>query len=248
MEKSFYVYEWYNTDTKEVFYVGKGTGNRYKNISDRNKYFKDYISQNNTDVRIVKIFNSEDEAFEYEKELTNKYRKQGFCQCNLIDGGYGGYSKIWTEQMRKYMSEYNPMKDPEQRNRMSHNNPMKNAEVAKKVNSQKKRPIIIDNIQYDGIVDAARALNVCENTILNWCKRGYNTEGKPCRYADEEQKEYKIHKTCSKAVVIDGVEYPSLRAAANVLGVKDTSPLCKALKANRPYKGHICKYANQQPS
>lgn len=28
--KKFYVYEWYNIDTNEVFYVGKGCGNRYK--------------------------------------------------------------------------------------------------------------------------------------------------------------------------------------------------------------------------
>ena len=26
----FYVYEWYNINTKEVFYVGKGSGKRYK--------------------------------------------------------------------------------------------------------------------------------------------------------------------------------------------------------------------------
>ena len=32
----FYVYEWYNVETNEIFYVGKGCNNRYKNISDRN--------------------------------------------------------------------------------------------------------------------------------------------------------------------------------------------------------------------
>ena len=36
MNKKFYVYEWYNIDTNEVFYVGKGCGNRYKTTSRRN--------------------------------------------------------------------------------------------------------------------------------------------------------------------------------------------------------------------
>lgn len=29
MENNFYVYEWYNIDTQEIFYVGKGSGKRY---------------------------------------------------------------------------------------------------------------------------------------------------------------------------------------------------------------------------
>ena len=54
--------------------------------------------------------------------------------------------------------------------------------------------------------------------------------------------------TCSKGVLIDGQFFSSLRAAADFLEVKDTSPLCKALKAGKKYKGHVCEYANQQPS
>lgn len=165
-----------------------------------------------------------------------------------MDGGYGGYSKIWTDQMREYMSKYNPMKDNKQRTRMCLNNPMYNKEIAKKSGEKHKRKVSINGVVYDGLVDAAKELNVAEYTVLNWCKRGYDTDGNPCRYNDEEQKEYNYKKTNSKAILIDGIYYNSLREAANAIGVKDTSPLCKALKANRPYKGHICEYANQQPS
>lgn len=247
MEK-YYVYQWFNIETNEIFYVGKGTGNRYKKVSNRNKYFLNYYNNNPVSVEIVKYFENEQDAFDYEKELTDKYRKQGMCKCNLMDGGFGGYSNIWTEEMKKYRSEFNPMKSPEQRQRISEFNPMKNPKIANRVNSQKKRPVVINGIEYPGVIDAAIAHQVYSQTITSWCKRGYDTQGNPCRYLDEEQKNYVYKKTSSKAILIDDVEYPSLKAAATALGVKDTSPLCKALKLNKPYKGHICKYANQQPS
>lgn len=40
----FYVYAWYNKETKEIFYVGKGSRNRYKQIRKRNRLFTEYIN------------------------------------------------------------------------------------------------------------------------------------------------------------------------------------------------------------
>ena len=39
----FYVYEWFVKESGEVFYVGKGTKNRYK-VKKHNKFFNDFIS------------------------------------------------------------------------------------------------------------------------------------------------------------------------------------------------------------
>ena len=66
----YYVYEWFNTDTQEVFYVGKGIHKRYK-VKKRNKAFNDYIKNNNCDSRIVKYFTSEKDAFEFEYVYIN---------------------------------------------------------------------------------------------------------------------------------------------------------------------------------
>lgn len=246
--QKFYVYEWYNIDTNEVFYVGKGCEKRYLNIKNRNKLFLDYYENNNCDVRIVKFFENEEDAFLYESYLIDIYKNKGQAQCCIASGGYGGYSIVWTDELKKYWSENNPMKDEKQRQRMKDNNPMKNEDIAKKNGEKHKRPVIINNIKYNGLIDAAKALNVTTNTILNWCKRGYNTQGEPCRYADEEQKDFTKKTTCSKEVIVDGKLFPSVRAACDFLGIKDTSPMVRALKANRTYKGHNCKYANQQPS
>lgn len=85
----FYIYEWFNVDTCEVFYVGKGRKNRYKNITQRNQYFKNYYNKYNCNVRIIENKLSEHQAFKLEKEYIQKYREVNQCQCNLADGGEG---------------------------------------------------------------------------------------------------------------------------------------------------------------
>lgn len=104
--KDFYVYEWYNADTDEVFYVGKGRKQRYKNIEQRNTYFKNYYNKYRCEVRKMKIEMEECDAYEFEKELIEKYRNIGQCKCNLLDGGKGGSSNGNTrfELLRRLQS------------------------------------------------------------------------------------------------------------------------------------------------
>lgn len=243
----FYVYEWFNIDTKEVFYVGKGIKNRYKNYKNRNKKFLQYYSSNRTSVRIVRYFENENEAYAYEKELTNYYRKNNECSCNIVDGGYGGYSKSWTKEAREYYSKNNIMKSEKQRERMRINNPMFNKEIALKSGAKHRKEVSINNNIYSSVKEAAKFENVCEKTISDWCKRGYNSNYEPCRYTAELQKEYKKRVTCSKACLIDGVLFPSLKEGANHIK-GNSSSLLKAIKAKRKYKNHTVEYANQQPS
>ena len=53
--------------------------------------------------------------------------------------------------------------------------------------------------------------------------------------------------TSIKSVIIDETYYPTVKSGAEVIG-GNSSGLIRAIKANRPYKGHTCNYANQQPS
>lgn len=85
----FYVYEWYNRETLEVFYVGKGKNGRYKDTKKRNKYFLNYYNKYKCDVKKVKENMEESEAFDLEIELIKKYREKGQCKCNISDGGEG---------------------------------------------------------------------------------------------------------------------------------------------------------------
>lgn len=241
----FYVYEWYNVETNEIFYVGKGCNNRYKQVSKRNQKFKDYYENNECATRIIKYFDNENEAFDYERKRILELKNIGQSFCNLDNGGTGGVNFVWTDEMREYKSIFNPMKNQTQRERMSINNPMKNEEVAKKVGQKHQKTVIYKN-QKTTCSQVALETGFEVSTVWKWCQRGYDTEGNPCYY--EGGKPGIKRNTSSKAVLIDDKFFPSLRAAADFLGVKDTSPLCKALKAEKQYKGHKCQYANQQPS
>lgn len=253
--KKFYVYKWFNTKTDEVFYIGKGTGNRYKEHKKRNKDFLIYYYNNPCDVSIIEYFDKEEDAFQKEKELIKYYREKGQAFANKDDGGKGGCHFSWTPQMREYMSKYNPMKNDEQKARMSINNPMKNPEVVEKVKRSLGKAVIINGKEFYSVIEAARQLNKAEPTIRSWCLRGYDTKGNPCRYAGQEQKPlpqgiklnpYPIQK---KPVIIDDIYYfESLTEGAKFIGCTLTS-LSNALKNNRKFcKNHKCEYANQQPS
>lgn len=95
-----YVYEWFNVDTNEVFYVGKGRNDRIHSMKNRNQYFLRYVEKYNCDCRIVKDNMTDDEAYQYEKELIEKYKKNNQCQTNIAEGGRGGI---------RLMGEDNPM-------------------------------------------------------------------------------------------------------------------------------------------
>jgi len=242
----FYVYKWFNTDTLEIFYIGKGCGNRYKQVSKRNLKFLEYYKTHNCSSEIIASFENEEDAFKYEYEKIITLKKQGFCSCNLDDGGTGGVNFCWTPEMRQYKSEHNPMKAQEQRQRMKDFNPMSNPQIARKVAKKRSKMVIYKN-EETTTRELCEKYHICIATAQRWAKRGYDTNGEPCYYKEDSVPKIQ-KKTSSKTVIIDGVEFPSLRSAADFLGVKDTSPLCRALKLNKTYKGHKCEYANQQPS
>lgn len=66
--KDFYVYHWYIKDTGEIFYVGKGRSNRYKEFHESAYEAEKIREMYDTDVRFVKKGLTEYEAIELESE------------------------------------------------------------------------------------------------------------------------------------------------------------------------------------
>lgn len=182
----FYVYEWYIIDTNEIIYVGKGCKNRYK-VRKHNRMFNDFISRFNCTSRIVKYFDSEKDAFAYEFERVNELRAKNQCVCNIYNGGFGGETKSWTSEKRKYYSEHNGMKSKKQRERMSKFNPMKNKDVAMRVGKTKRKAIIIDNIYFDSIKLGAEYIGTSDIYLVECLKHKQGRcKGHLCKYVNQQ--------------------------------------------------------------
>ena len=245
----FYVYEWFNIDTNEIFYVGKGCKTRHKQVRKRNKLFMDYYNTHQCRSRIVKWFETEQEAFQFEYKRIIELKSISQCSCNLDNGGKGGYHFVWTNEMREYKSQYNPMKNQYQRERMKKNNPMKNPETVKKVKEKISKKIVLGEKLYNSIKELANEYNVRDTAISYWLKRGYGANHQPCYYYGNKPKEFVIrtHETSNKPVIIDDIYFRNVKAGAEYIGVWSES-LIRAINGKRECKGHKCKYANQQPS
>ncbi|WP_455072265.1 NUMOD3 domain-containing DNA-binding protein [Prevotella melaninogenica] len=84
--QKYYVYIWYLKSSKEVFYVGKGSGNRVTSMKDRNKHFRNIRSKCECDYEIVKYFDDEEEAYDYELKLGTEYKAKGQAWCSYVLG------------------------------------------------------------------------------------------------------------------------------------------------------------------
>ena len=183
----FYVYEWYIKDTQEIIYVGKGCRNRYK-ATKHNKFFNEMIKRYKCESRIIKEFENEKDAFDYEYIRINQLKEKGQCICNIYEGGTGGITSWWTDDLRKQYSKNNVMKSEKQRERMKKNNPMSNNDIAEKTNGQKRRKVTIGNITYKSIKDAKQILGVSYSNLISWNRKGITPSGEKIKI--EPQKQY----------------------------------------------------------
>lgn len=87
-EKKYYVYIWFYNDSGKVFYVGKGTGERYKTRKRDNSILVNIINTCNCDSKILIPGLDEEEAFNREKEMIAFYRKEHHPLINIQDGGH----------------------------------------------------------------------------------------------------------------------------------------------------------------
>lgn len=89
LDSEYYVYIHVNKNTNEVLYVGKGTGDRFKDLSSRNEAYLKYIDvlgKDNIECRIIKHFQDEAEAYNYEKEITDLFKSLGQAKYSIKSG------------------------------------------------------------------------------------------------------------------------------------------------------------------
>lgn len=239
----FYVYEWFINDTNEIIYVGKGTKNRYK-VRKHNRLFNEMIKRFDCSSRIIKTFENEEDAFRYEYDRVNELKEIGQCICNIHKGGYGGSISWWTDELREKYSHDNVMKAESQRKRMSEKNPMSNPLISERVNGQKRKSVIVGNVEYESIKSACEQLGVYPETIHCWCKKGVNPSGELCRFKDSEQVVFKggrYNKGGCRPLTYLGKHYESGIDLAHELGHNYTT-IWKWLKKGFDSNGNPCRY------
>jgi len=90
LENIFYVYVHKTKDTNEIFYVGKGKGNRIKEKNNRNSYWKNIVNKHGYYYEKI-IENLKEESAYIQEILAIKYYKP---KANFLPGGTGGNSEI----------------------------------------------------------------------------------------------------------------------------------------------------------
>jgi hypothetical protein len=103
---SHYVYSHIRPDTGEVFYIGKGSGNRAWHNYDRNDYWWRIANkcggQDSIKVDILASGLYENEAYNFENVMIKATKTQtDFRLCNMNEGGKGGMSNPTNEVREK---------------------------------------------------------------------------------------------------------------------------------------------------
>lgn len=101
---------------------------------------------------------------------------------------------------------------------------------------------------YECPLDLAEELGYSATTIYSWLKRGFNTDGIPCRYDDDdrnlifENRHVKRNKARAKSVIVNGVKYSSCYEASKELNIRKGT-LYSYLRGVRKNPKYICYYA-----
>lgn len=103
----YYVYQHRSKDSGNVFYIGKGKGNRHLDKNKRGRYWKFYVEKHGFTSEIIVNNVDEELAFFAEMECIDVLKRRGIKLTNLTEGGEGcsGYSMRHSKEQKAKWSE-----------------------------------------------------------------------------------------------------------------------------------------------
>ena len=101
--KKYYVYIYFVIETNEIFYVGKGSGNRAW-TGKRNKFCEDMKATHNWDVKILKNNLYEEDAFVYEQQYILEFKDNNRLT-NQTKGGDGISGYVMPKEVKLKISK-----------------------------------------------------------------------------------------------------------------------------------------------
>ena len=108
MPDGYYVYAHIKAGTSEIFYIGKGTGNRAYQKCGRSNRWKNYVNKYGLEVLFLRSNLSNEEASKYEIEKIGEIGRLDTGNgplINMTDGGEGTSGKLHTAESKELMSE-----------------------------------------------------------------------------------------------------------------------------------------------
>lgn len=116
----YYTYVHTRNDTGEVFYVGKGHGERAFSKDRSNMHWNNTTAKHGRTVHIIAYWEDEAFAFAHEKELIAEFRASGVALVNMTDGGDGtsGYKQSPAHIEARRLANMGKVKSVETRQRI----------------------------------------------------------------------------------------------------------------------------------
>jgi predicted GIY-YIG superfamily endonuclease len=101
----FYVYQHLRLDNNKPFYIGKGCKDRAWRKKRNNIGWNNIANKIGFKVEILKYFDDEDQAIEYEHQLINIYREQKIELVNQTKYSSGGTKWSYTDEIKYKQSK-----------------------------------------------------------------------------------------------------------------------------------------------
>ena len=102
---TYYTYAHY-APKGDLFYIGKGTGDRAYSFGDRSHDWKRAVKQNKgVEIEILANWDTEDEAYDHEKLLVDCFTEMGKKLVNKTKGGKGAYGVVFSEERKQRISK-----------------------------------------------------------------------------------------------------------------------------------------------
>lgn len=164
--KSYYVYLHRKATTGEVFYVGKGTGDRAYVKSHRTVFWKNVVDKHDYEVTLVLCNLPEDFAYELERRVIAFYGRRdiGTGQLvNMCDGGKTRTGHFHTDKSKEKIRQYRLGKKLSEESVRKLKGKTKGRKFSEKANMLRRlktiRPVVRgDGVRYDSIIEAVHAL------------------------------------------------------------------------------------------
>jgi len=99
--KKYYIYAHLRKDTNNIFYIGKGSGNRAYFENNRSLFWKRIVNKYGYNVKILKSNLTEEEAYNLETNFISSEKNNGNCEANFTLGGDGVRveKRWWNEKI-----------------------------------------------------------------------------------------------------------------------------------------------------